>query len=225
MDHQKRLLLKSLCLIPAGIITPSIFYGEDYSIKKNPDQNKYIYNPFASSPRQEVQESEIITNNILPEQSNNFWDLPRKIYLYRKETKENAQIVYFNNGRINEKGYALACHLLRDVKENVVHNIDLKLLDLICAVQAWLRYYGINNPIMIHSGFRTKKTNSRLESASKNSMHLVGKAIDFSVVGLSPIQLAQLAAHFKAGGIGIYPNPRDNFIHLDTGGVRVWVKK
>jgi uncharacterized protein YcbK (DUF882 family) len=37
------------------------------------------------------------------------------------------------------------------------------------------------------------------------------------------MQIAKIAAKFQAGGIGIYPT--SNFIHLDTGGVRVWVKK
>jgi uncharacterized protein YcbK (DUF882 family) len=53
-------------------------------------------------------------------------------------------------------------------------------------------------------------------------MHLYGRAMDFSVPGLSPVILAKIAAQFKAGGIGIYPSR--NFIHLDTGGVRMWVK-
>jgi uncharacterized protein YcbK (DUF882 family) len=101
--------------------------------------------------------------------------------------------------------------------------MDPTLLDLICATQAWLKYYGHNAPIYINSGYRTIQTNSHLEGAAKNSMHLYGKALDFRVPGLTPMQIAQIAAKFQAGGIGIYPTK--NFIHLDTGGVRVWIKK
>lgn len=118
--------------------------------------------------------------------------------------------------------YKTACYLLRDVQQNKLASIDLRLLDLICAVQAWLKHYGYNSPIMVNSGFRTVKTNLSLEGAAKNSMHLYGRAIDFSIPNLPPFELAKIAAQFRAGGIGIYPN--QNFIHLDTGGVRVWIK-
>src|SRR5690606_26549574 len=104
--------------------------------------------------------------------------------------------------------------LLRDLRQNEVINMDLRLLDLVAAVQAWLVYFGYTEPLRVTSGYRSRKSNSRLENAAKNSMHLYGKAIDFKVPGLKSAQIANIAKQFKAGGIGIYPN--QNFVHLDT---------
>lgn len=223
MDFSRRGMLKKILGVSLIATTPKILLAEDYSLQNNPEQKKYTYNPFEGTVKKQA--GSIITNDILPQNQNvqGFWDLPRKIYLHRRQTGENAQIVYFDNGMVNMQGYKLACYLLRDVHQNELVNMDLRLLDLICAVQAWLVHYGFNGPIMVNSGFRTRKTNSGLEGAAKNSMHLYGRAIDFTVPGLPPIELAKIAAQFRAGGIGIYPN--QNFVHLDTGGVRVWVKR
>lgn len=239
MKDRRDFLKSSLILGAVATTTPKILLASnDYSLKNNPDQKKYIYNPFAP-PKQEknTQTSRIITRNanennlkikneILPNQktsNSDFWDRPRMIRLLRTQTGENANIVYFENGQINEQGYQLACYLLRDVRQNETINMDLRLLDLICAVQAWLVYFGYTGPLRVTSGYRSKKTNSSLENAAKNSMHLYGKAIDFKVPGLTSAQIANIAKQFQAGGIGIYPN--QNFIHLDTGGVRLWVGK
>lgn len=223
MDVNRRKLIKKTLGASLLIATPKILLAEDYSNKNNPEQRKYQYNPYEENLRQQ---NSYITNNILPGNNGNqqdFWNLPRTININRRQTGENAKIVYHNDGRINEEGYRLACYLLRDVQQGAMVSMDLRLLDLICAVQSWLIYYGFNGPMMVNSGYRTLRTNSGLEGAAKNSMHLYGRAIDFTVPGLSPINLARIAAQFRAGGIGIYPN--QNFVHLDTGGVRVWVKK
>lgn len=224
----RRSFLKKSVMGGILVSSPSILLAnEDYSIKANPGSEKYKYNPFAGSRSiQDVrqQETSQIQNNILPQNSNlGFWDMPRQVYLHRRQSNENARIVYFDQGKINEQGYRLACYLLRDVIASQVIAMDLRLLDLVCAVQAWLKYYGFNGPVLVNSGYRTARTNGSLEGAAKNSMHLYGRAIDFTVPGLTPAALAQIAAQFRAGGIGIYPN--QNFIHLDTGGVRVWVKR
>lgn len=183
---------------------------------------QYEYNPFDNNQNSTT----TIKNNILPLAENeqvSFWNQPRKLFLKRLETNEQANIYYFADGKVNMQGYKVASYILRDVKQNKMIGIDLKLLDLVCAVQAWLRYYGVTSPIIVHSGYRTAKTNDGLEGAAKKSMHLQGRAIDFSVPGLSPIILAKIAAQFKAGGIGIYQSSK--FIHLDTGGIRVWHHK
>ena len=114
----------------------------------------------------------------------------------------------------------MASYLLRDVTQKKMVYMDPKLLDLICAVQAWLVYYGNDSPLSVTSGFRTQKTNSRLEGAARNSMHLYGKALDFRVAGLDIKSIASIADQFSAGGIGLYPS--SDFLHLDTGGVRKW---
>lgn len=170
-----------------------------------------------------------IQNDILPNQSksqsNDFWSQPRRIYVQRGTgaKKEVAEIFYYRNGKLDPQQYWLASYMLRDVVSNKMVYVDPKLLDLIAAVQAWLVYYGIKSPIIIHSGFRTVEHNKRLKQASDNSMHLYGKAIDFRVEGIKVSQLAKLVSYFQAGGIGIYQT--GGFVHMDTGGIRVWYGK
>lgn len=222
MDR-RQFLQNSIGVIGGSVLTTSIF-AEDYSVKGDTFQPHYSYNPFESQKIElSKNQNYTIQNDILPESNVDFWSMPRKISLYRNETKESAELVYHANGKLNEREYYYACHILRDVRQNKAVLMDPKLLDLICAIQAWLKHYGYNGPIYINSGYRTLKTNGSLEGAAKNSMHLYGKAIDFRVPGLTPMQIGQIAAKFQAGGIGIYPT--SNFIHLDTGGVRVWVKR
>lgn len=172
--------------------------------------------------QKELNQSYTIQNNILPQKGaqDDFWSRPRRIYLKRAATGEVAEIFYYRNGKIDSQQYWLASYMLRDQKSKKMTYVDPKLLDLLAAVQAWLVYYGINNPIIVHSGFRTLAYNRTLTGSAKNSMHLYGKAVDFRVDGLSVKQLATLASYFKAGGIGLYNE--SGFIHLDTGGIRVW---
>lgn len=221
--ERRNFLKNGLGLIGGTAIAPSIF-AEDYSVKGETYQPHYSYNPFEAQLAQvNKNQNYVIQNDILPQKGTDFWSMPRKIHLYRSQTKESAQLVYHSNGKLNTKEYHYACYLLRDVRQGQAVLMDPKLLDLICATQAWLKHYGYNGPIYINSGYRTSKTNGSLEGAAKNSMHLYGKAVDFTIPGLTPMQIASIAAKFRAGGIGIYPS--SNFTHLDTGGVRVWIRK
>ena len=76
--------------------------------------------------------------------------------------------------------------------------------------------------VNIHSGYRSRKTNEYLRRRSykvaKNSMHILGKAIDFSIPSLSISHLAQTVKNNAKGGVGIY----DSFVHLDSGPKREW---
>ena len=49
-------------------------------------------------------------------------------------------------------------------------------------------------------------------------MHILGKAIDFSIPSLSISHLAQTVKNNAKGGVGIY----DSFVHLDSGPKREW---
>lgn len=149
-----------------------------------------------------------------------FWDQPRKLNLYREQTEETIDLTYWENGTINYANYQKICTLLRDISIGKSHEIDIKLLNLLCGVQAWLRASGYAEPLIVHSGYRTPYTNERTEGAAKNSYHLRGKAVDFSVKNLTANKALQLAKKFEVGGVGFYPS-RD-FIHVDTGDVRYW---
>jgi uncharacterized protein YcbK (DUF882 family) len=57
-------------------------------------------------------------------------------------------------------------------------------------------------------------------SQAQNSLHLTGQAIDIRVPGLSTRELRDIATCLRKGGVGYYA--ADDFVHVDTGGVRYW---
>ena len=83
---------------------------------------------------------------------------------------------------------------------------------------------GSAAPFSIISGYRSPETNSHLSSMSKgvvkNSMHLLGKAIDIRLPGHELKTLQQAAVDLRRGGVGYYPS--SDFVHVDVGRVRYW---
>lgn len=80
-------------------------------------------------------------------------------------------------------------------------------------------------PVRIHSGYRSVETN-QLVGGARDSLHLLGKAADVSIDGLSAIELyalATLVPVFNDSGIGLYP--AEEFIHVDVRGtVARWAR-
>lgn len=70
---------------------------------------------------------------------------------------------------------------------------------------------ALGKPIIINSAYRCSLRNSQV-GGSPNSQHLLGKAVDIRVNGMSPVQVAAVAERIGFGGIGIY----SNFVHVDT---------
>lgn len=112
--------------------------------------------------------------------------------------------------------------------QNLYQIMDVKVIELLNYTSTWL---GVPE-ILIHSGYRTPRYNSLLaknnENVARNSLHLWGKAIDFSVPGVSIDQVCSIAqgtrqAFGGQGGIGYYP--RAGFVHIDSGERgATWVK-
>ena len=81
-----------------------------------------------------------------------------------------------------------------------------------------LRDY-IGKPIIINSAYRSPKHNAKVGGA-KNSQHLLAKASDLKVSGITPKELANTieklieAGKMKQGGIGVYKT----FTHYDIRG-------
>ena len=75
---------------------------------------------------------------------------------------------------------------------------------------------NINKPITINSGYRSPEHNKAIGGVS-NSQHLLGKAADIKVKGISTRILAALIedlindGDMLQGGLGIY----DTFVHYD----------
>jgi uncharacterized protein YcbK (DUF882 family) len=156
-----------------------------------------------------------------------FWSRPRTLDLQRKDTNERFAMTYWQNGSVDYDGYKKACEMMRDAHVGEVVQMDMRLLDLICATQAWIKYYGYNVPFLIHSAYRSKRTNQRIEGAAKDSKHMYGQAVDFTVPGVPAEYMGKLAQYFlktdgKGGGVGFYQSSQ--FTHMDTGvgRERIW---
>lgn len=71
----------------------------------------------------------------------------------------------------------------------------------------------IGKPITVNSGYRTPEHNAKIGGAPK-SQHMLGKAADISVWGMSAKDLAAVAETIGFGGIGIYHSK--HFVHVDV---------
>ena len=152
-----------------------------------------------------------------------FWAKPRVLNLYRPATGEHRVVCYWKDGALDSRGYAEACHMLRDVRADVTLTIDVRLLNLMRGTPGGREAaYGIRDPYEINSGARTLRTNNATEGAAKDSFHMKGMASDGKIRGLPVDYLGRLIAAYQAGGVGFYVSRE--FIHQDVGRVRYWAK-
>ena len=207
-----------------GSISSNIVYAREVrDFSKVDPAKEALSKEYSKYKLQESDFSQIIENNVLPKNyKEDFWNLPRTLFLKDPKTGEQANIVYFKNGKIDPLGYHQVAYMMRDKHAQVMTDMDLKLLDLMCAVQAWTKVLGSNQPMIVTSGFRTEKTNNSLEGAAKNSFHKRAKAVDFVIPNIDTKTIGQIAQQFEAGGVGIYPFSKFN--HLDTAHVRTWIQ-
>ncbi|HYM46966.1 MAG TPA: DUF882 domain-containing protein, partial [Burkholderiaceae bacterium] len=135
----------------------------------------------------------------------------RSLRLMRGDEQLNATYWTADTG-YNRDEYLNICWLMRDVRADRVFPMNHGLLDVLCGLQAWLARTGIDAPLRIHSGFRTTKTNQATEGAVLDSRHIVDRAADISVAGVSNLKLAGMAALLGHGGTGLYPGR--TFVHV-----------
>jgi uncharacterized protein YcbK (DUF882 family) len=157
-----------------------------------------------------------------------FWLKPRIISVTRPQSGEKARLLYWKDGEIVDAAYQELCHLMRDVNGKETAPIDPKLFETLWGTQAFLARYGIDDPLEILSGYRTRKSNEKLIEqgvpAARQSLHLEGRAADIRVANLNAEVLGSLVRSFRQGGVGYYyrDGPRGGWIHADTGLKRTW---
>ena len=145
----------------------------------------------------------------------------KRLSFYNLHTGEGLRTVYWAQGRYVPDGLKDINWILRDYRRNKVKPIDLRLLDLLYALD---RKLETRQPFHIICGYRSPATNDYLREHSagvaKHSMHIEAKAVDIRIPGcrLAALQRAALALHH--GGVGIYPV--SDFVHVDVGRVRNW---
>ena len=147
---------------------------------------------------------------------------PRVLSLGNLHTGERVSAEYWAKGRYVRDAVRAINHLLRDHRNNAVHPIDPKLLDLVHNLS---RKIGRKGAIEIVSGYRSPESNAMLREAdqrgvAQNSYHTRGMAIDLRVPKMSTRQLQRAALSLRGGGVGYYPD--SNFVHVDVGPLRHW---
>jgi hypothetical protein len=101
--------------------------------------------------------------------------------------------------------------------------MDPRLFDVV-----WEVYQDVGGkaPIQIISAYRSPKTNSMLRRRSRGvakfSQHMLGKAMDFNIPGVSLEKIRVAGLRLQRGGVGYYPTSGSPFVHLDVGNVRHW---
>lgn len=145
---------------------------------------------------------------------------PNPIILVNTHTQEEFQLRYFGRScppAIRNSLYSF----LRDHRTGDVHPIDFRLMDILYAIQ---RETGSKGVYEVISGYRSPRSNAQLRERSggvaRNSLHLKGQAIDVRLSDLPTRQLRDVAIALKAGGVGYYP--QSDFVHIDTGKIRIW---
>jgi len=157
-----------------------------------------------------------------------FWVRPRTIQLVRPASGEKTKLLYWKDGELIDSAYQELCHLLRDVNGKETAPIDPELLKTLWGAQAFVARYGIESPVEILSGYRTRSSNNKLIEqgipAARQSLHMEGKAADIRIPNLNEEVLGGLVRSFRQGGVGFYyrSGPRGGWIHADTGLKRTW---
>lgn len=146
---------------------------------------------------------------------------PRRLRLVNAHTHEKLTVDYWKDGEYLPDELNKINFLLRDFRANEVMMIDTDVIDYLHAVS---QSVDTRERIQILSGYRSPKTNEMLRKRSngvaKNSMHIIGKAIDFRIPGQSTRSLQKKAMSLHRGGIGYYR--RSDFVHIDSGPYRHW---
>jgi uncharacterized protein YcbK (DUF882 family) len=145
----------------------------------------------------------------------------RTIYLYHAHTGESIDATYLVDGHYDPEVLKKLNWFLRDWRRNEETNMDPRLFDAV-----WEAYRGVGatQRITVLCGYRSPETNAMLRRRSRavaeHSQHILGKAMDTTMHGMSMERVRESAARLQMGGVGYYGDT--NFVHIDVGGVRMW---
>ncbi|MBR2573986.1 MAG: DUF882 domain-containing protein [Loktanella sp.] len=113
-------------------------------------------------------------------------------------------------------------HFMRDWREDQVKRIDPSVVQDFLEICRAFTTPGNPSDVRINSGYRSQRTNEMLRQRSRNvainSLHVEGRAIDFTLPGVSQRQLGAVANDICRGGVGTY----NTFVHIDSGSNRRW---
>lgn len=145
----------------------------------------------------------------------------RKLKMVNPRTGERLNTIYWIEGNYMKEPIEEIVLFMRDWRNNKVHNIDIRTIDIMAASHNLM---GVSEPYSLISGYRSPETNAMLRRRSsgvaKNSRHLNGEAADLQLTSRSVNQMYRAAVACRGGGVGKYTG--SNFVHMDCGPVRTW---
>jgi uncharacterized protein YcbK (DUF882 family) len=147
----------------------------------------------------------------------------RTLTLHHIHTGEDITITFKKNGQYDDDALKKLDHFVRDWRKDEGVQMDPKLYDMMWEVVQEVGYKGA---VHIVCGYRSPATNAMLRSRSsgvaRTSMHMAGKAMDFSMPGADVAAVRAAALRVQGGGVGYYPSSGLAFVHMDVGNVRHW---
>ncbi len=147
----------------------------------------------------------------------------RTITLHHIHTGEDITITYKRDGRYDDAAIKKLDWFLRDWRRGEATDMDPRLIDLVWEVQ---RETGTKEPVQVVCGYRSPSTNAMLrrrsEGVARYSQHILGRAMDFYIPGVSLEQVREIGLRLARGGVGFYPESGSPFVHMDVGGIRMW---
>jgi len=147
-----------------------------------------------------------------------------RLHLHHLHTGEDINIVYRIGNTYLPDALEQLNHFLRDHRTQDVRDYDPHEFDVLHELMTSLG--RPNGVIDIVCGYRTPWSNNFLRTRSattgvaEHSQHMLAKAIDIRVPGVSTRNLRNAALALHAGGVGFYPVSQ--FVHVDVGPVRQW---
>ena len=147
-----------------------------------------------------------------------------RLRMHHLHTGESIDVAYRRNDDELPGGMDMLDHFLRDHRTNEDADYPVEEFDLLHALMEKL--HKPNGVIEIVCGYRSEASNEYLRGLSaetgvaEHSQHVLSRAIDIRVPGVSTAKLRDAALSLEMGGVGYYP--RSGFVHVDVGPVRQW---
>ena len=147
-----------------------------------------------------------------------------RLRMHHLHTGESIDVAYRRNDEELPGGMEMLNHFLRDHRTDEEADYPVEEFDLLHALMEKL--HRPNGVIEIVCGYRSEASNEFLRGLSaetgvaEHSQHVLSKAIDIRVPGVSTARLRDAALSLEMGGVGYYP--RSGFVHVDVGPVRQW---
>ena len=147
-----------------------------------------------------------------------------RLRLHHTHTGESIDVAFKQGGQYLPGGIAMLNHFLRDHRTDETANYDPQEFDLLHKLLVTLHTPTAVRDIVC--GYRSPwsneylRTRSAVTGVAEHSQHILSKAIDIQIPGVSTLKLRNAALSLGMGGVGYYPT--SHFVHVDVGPVREW---